>query len=99
MTDTTTGTEHGSEATLLASTGTWEHLDSQSLALETNVRDDADLDAEFLASIKELGVVNPIVTLRGEDGVVRVRAGSAAPSLENRRVVSGVVGLVPKSVR
>ena len=60
---------------LLASIGTWEHLDSQSLALETNVRDDADLDAEFLASIKELGVVNPIVTLRGEDGVVRVRAG------------------------
>jgi hypothetical protein len=42
------------------------------------VRDDADLDAEFLASIKELGVVNLIVAVRGDDGVVRGGLGDRA---------------------
>ena len=55
--------------------GTLEHLDPQTLELETNVRDDAALDADFVASIKEHGVLNPIAAVRGHDGVVRVRAG------------------------
>ncbi|WP_006243437.1 ParB/RepB/Spo0J family partition protein [Mycolicibacterium tusciae] len=55
--------------------GTLEHLDPQTLELETNVRDDASLDADFVASIKEHGVLNPIAAVRGHDGVVRVRAG------------------------
>lgn len=33
--------------------GTLEHIDPRDLVLDTNVRDDADLDAEFVASIKE----------------------------------------------
>jgi ParB family transcriptional regulator, chromosome partitioning protein len=55
--------------------GTLEHLDPRSLTLELNVRDVADLDAEFLASIKEHGVLVPIVAVRDEHGTVWVRAG------------------------
>ena len=55
--------------------GTLEHLDPHSLTLELNVRDDADLDAQFVASIKEHGVLNPIAAVRTDDGAVWVRAG------------------------
>ena len=55
--------------------GTLEHLDPRSLTLELNVRDVADLDAEFLASIKEHGVLVPIAAVRDEHGTVWVRAG------------------------
>lgn len=56
-------------------TGTLEHLDPHTLELELNVRTDAALDAEFVASIKEHGVLTPIAARRDPDGVVRVRAG------------------------
>ena len=78
MTDTTTNqTERGTtaEEAQQPPQGTLEHLDPHALALETNVRDDAALDADFVASVKEHGVMNPIVAVRGSDGVVRVRAG------------------------
>lgn len=55
--------------------GTLEYLDPQGLALELNVRDVADLDAQFVASIKEHGVLTPIAAVRSEDGTVWVRAG------------------------
>ena len=38
-------------------------------------RDDAALDADFVASVKQHGLTNPIVAVRTADGVVRVRAG------------------------
>src|SRR5215208_4572104 len=37
-----------------------------------NVRDDAALSKEFLASIAENGVLNPLTAVRGDDGVVRI---------------------------
>ena len=55
--------------------GTLEHLDPHSLMLELNVRDAADLDAQFVASIKEHGVLIPIAAVRSDDGTVWVRAG------------------------
>lgn len=55
--------------------GTLEHLDPHSLTLELNVRDTADLDAQFVASIKEHGVLIPLAAVRDNDGTVRVRAG------------------------
>ena len=78
MTDTTTTnqTEHGTGGASEAQQppqGTLEHLDPHALVLETNVGDDAGLDADFVASVKEHGVMNPIVAVRGADGVVRVR--------------------------
>ena len=74
MSENTTGTEVVTQNQADA-TATLEHLDPTTLELETNVRDDAALDADFVASIAEHGVLNPIVAVRGADGVVRVRAG------------------------
>ncbi|SOJ56997.1 Chromosome-partitioning protein Spo0J [Mycobacterium simulans] len=74
MTDTvhiTESTAHGTDQHV----GTLEHLDPHSLTLELNVRDAADLDAQFVASIKEHGVLIPISAVRSEDGTVWVRAG------------------------
>lgn len=70
--NTTTVTDTTEQAPAV---GTLEHLDPNTLELETNVRDDAALDADFVASITEHGVLNPIAAVRGHDGVVRVRAG------------------------
>jgi ParB family transcriptional regulator, chromosome partitioning protein len=75
--------EHGADEGMQQPTqGTLEHLDPHELTLETNVRDDAALIADFVDSVREHGVINPIVAVRGDDGVVRVRAGQ-------RRTVPG----------
>jgi ParB family transcriptional regulator, chromosome partitioning protein len=74
MTDTVPTTEipdNGTHQPL----GTLEHLDPNTLVLETNVRDEAEVDAQFLASIKEHGVLIPIGGVRHDDGQVRVRVG------------------------
>lgn len=55
--------------------GSLEHIDPRDLVIDPNVRGDADLDTDFVASIKEHGVLVPIVAIRGEGGQVRVRAG------------------------
>ena len=73
--NTTADTERGSDDAHQPPIGTLEHLNPHSLELDQNVRDDAAVDAEFLASVKELGVLTPIAAMRGEDGLVRVRAG------------------------
>jgi ParB family transcriptional regulator, chromosome partitioning protein len=52
-----------------------EHLDPATLLVDVNVRHDARLDADFLASIREHGVLVPIVAVRTSDGHVRVRYG------------------------
>jgi ParB family chromosome partitioning protein len=56
-------------------TGTLEHLDPHVLTLELNVRDTAELDADFVASVAEHGVLIPIAAVRDHNGTVRVRAG------------------------
>ncbi|KUI34195.1 ParB N-terminal domain-containing protein [Mycobacterium sp. GA-2829] len=57
-----------------APVGTLEHLDPQTVTLEDNVRDAAALDADFLASITEHGVLQPVTAVRtGEE--VRIRDG------------------------
>ena len=56
-------------------TGTLHHLDPATLLLETNVRDEASIDAAFLASIKEHGVLTPIAAVTDAEGRVHVRAG------------------------
>lgn len=55
--------------------GAVEHIDPHTLVIEANVRSQADLDAQFLASIKEHGVLVPIAAVRDADGHIRVRAG------------------------
>ena len=55
-------------------TGVLEHLDPNEVEVETNVRTEASLTKQFIASIKEQGVLVPVVAVR-EDGKVKVRAG------------------------
>jgi ParB family chromosome partitioning protein len=96
MTDTTpTSTVEAEESTPAALLGTLEHLNPADLVLDNNVRDDAAVDADFLASVKEHGVLTPIAALRDDDGTVRVRAG------QRRTVAARQAGLktVPVYVR
>lgn len=53
----------------------FELLNPATLTVDTNVRKDAELTAEFVASIKEHGVLVPIVGHRGENGTVHVLMG------------------------
>lgn len=49
-------------------------LDPRTLLVDYNVRTEADLDRDFLESIRELGVMQPIIAVQCEQGV-RVRLG------------------------
>jgi ParB-like chromosome segregation protein Spo0J len=48
-----------SDPTFSSVPGTLEHVDPHALVIGDNVRDDAALDAEFIASIREHGVLQP----------------------------------------
>ncbi len=63
MTDTTTAL------------GTLEHIDPSVLVLEANVRPSAPVDKDFVATIKQFGVLMPVLARRDEHGNVLVRAG------------------------
>jgi ParB family transcriptional regulator, chromosome partitioning protein len=52
-----------------------EQVDPASLLVDLNVRLDARLDPAFCASIKDLGVLVPIVAVRTAEGQLRVRFG------------------------
>ncbi|SBS79039.1 Nuclease [uncultured Mycobacterium sp.] len=91
MTDNnTTESNHDADAI-----GTLEHLDPTTLVVDTNVRDEADIDADFIASITEHGVLQPIAAVRTADGQTLVRAG------QRRTLAARAAGLatVPVYVR
>ena len=54
---------------------TLEMLDPTTLTVDVNVRKDAALTADFIASIKEHGVMEPVIAHRREDGTVHVLMG------------------------
>lgn len=54
---------------------TVEHIDPATLLVDVNIRTEATLDRDFLASIRDLGVLIPIVAVRTPDGALRVRHG------------------------
>jgi ParB family chromosome partitioning protein len=56
-------------------TPTLEMLDPATLTVDINVRKDAALTADFIASIKEHGVMEPVIAHRKEDGIVHVLMG------------------------
>lgn len=62
-------------AVLETSVATTEMLDPKTLTVDTNVRKEAELTTEFVASIKEHGVLVPVVGHRTEDGSVHVQMG------------------------
>ncbi|MFC0713656.1 ParB/RepB/Spo0J family partition protein [Cellulomonas biazotea] len=53
---------------------TVEQVDPRTLLIEANVRTSVDLDPEFIASVRDLGVLTPVLVHRTADGL-RVRAG------------------------
>ena len=52
-----------------------EQLDPATLVIADNVRLDPRLDRQFLASIRERGVLEPVLLYRAEDGTLTVLAG------------------------
>jgi hypothetical protein len=55
--------------------GQLQHLPPQTLVIGDNVRTDAKIDADFLASIRQHGVLMPITAVRDDDGRIMVRDG------------------------
>ncbi|CAQ03233.1 chromosome partitioning protein [Clavibacter sepedonicus] len=55
--------------------GVTEYLDPNTLIIEENVRPSADLNREFVQSIKANGVLVPVIARRDSEGRVLVRAG------------------------
>ncbi|MDV2981612.1 UNVERIFIED_CONTAM: ParB/RepB/Spo0J family partition protein [Actinomycetes bacterium ARC8] len=56
-------------------TPTLEMLDPATLTVDINVRKDAALTPDFVASIKEHGVMEPVIAHRKDDGTVHVLMG------------------------
>ncbi len=56
-------------------TPTLEMLDPKTLTIDINVRKDAALTPAFVASIKEHGVLEPVIAHRKDDGIVHVLMG------------------------
>ncbi|MDE8669939.1 ParB/RepB/Spo0J family partition protein [Pseudarthrobacter sp. H3Y2-7] len=59
----------------MTATPTLEMLDPATLTVDVNVRKDAALTADFIASIKEHGVMEPVIAHRKDDGTVHVLMG------------------------
>lgn len=55
--------------------GVLAHVDPATVEIGDNVRDTADLDADFLASITESGVMVPVTATRAADGSIVIRDG------------------------
>jgi ParB family chromosome partitioning protein len=51
------------------------YADPATLLVDRNVRTDTRLDRDFLASVRDLGVLVPIVAVRTAEGALRVRYG------------------------
>ena len=52
-----------------------EHVDPTTLVVDANVRTEASVDRAFVASIKERGVIQPVLATRDSAGVLHVRDG------------------------
>ncbi|GAA1890244.1 ParB/RepB/Spo0J family partition protein [Williamsia serinedens] len=52
-----------------------EHVDPATLVVDTNVRTEASVDRAFVASIKERGVIQPVLATRDSEGTLHVRDG------------------------
>lgn len=64
-------------------TPTLEMLDPATLMVDINVRKDAALTRDFIASIKEHGVMEPVIAHRKDDGVVQSKQRS--PQKHNQK--------------
>ncbi|KQQ18686.1 hypothetical protein ASF48_17345 [Rathayibacter sp. Leaf299] len=71
----------------ITATGTIEHIDPAALVIEQNVRTSAPLTKEFIDSIRQSGILSPVLGRRDEHGNVIVRAG------QRRTLASREIGL------
>jgi ParB family chromosome partitioning protein len=71
-----------------------EWLDPATLTVDTNVRKDAALTKEFIASIAEHGVLEPVIAHRKDDGTVHVLMGQR----RTRGAVEAARPLIPVMV-
>lgn len=86
------------ESTVVGAVATAElvEVDPRKLVIDRNVRLDARLDSEFVASIAERGVLQPVVAyLRGGDLVVLYGARRTLAAVEAGRAVVPVVVVPP----
>jgi ParB family chromosome partitioning protein len=72
------------------------HIDPTTLVVEANVRSDGQqsLDRAFVASVKQYGVLMPVLVVRQADGTLNVRAGQ-------RRTLAAIeagVGTIPARI-
>ena len=77
-------------------------VDPATLVVAANVRGELDLDAEFLASVRDLGVLSPIKARRAADGGLRVLFGhrrAVAAAEVGRPVVPVVVVDAPDDAK
>ncbi|MBX3196265.1 MAG: ParB/RepB/Spo0J family partition protein [Microbacteriaceae bacterium] len=58
-----------------AAPGFIAHVDPNEIQVDTNVRTVVTLDPEFVESIRQHGVLEPVVCCRDEDGTLKVRMG------------------------
>jgi ParB family chromosome partitioning protein len=75
----------------MTATPTLEMLDPATLTVDVNVRKDAALTADFVASIKEHGVMEPVIAHRKDDGIVHVLMGQR----RTRAAVEAARPLIP----
>lgn len=68
-----------------------EYWLAKDLLTDKNVRLDPRLDAEFKASVKEHGVLQPVIAVQTADGRIRVRMG-------HRRVLAAAAAKIPVPV-
>ena len=52
-----------------------EHIDPASIRIEDNIREVVTLEDGFIASIREHGVIQPVLAIRNDDGTLWVRDG------------------------
>lgn len=70
-----TPTAGSSAATQTGAGPTLQHVDPRTLLVDANVRRDARVNADLVASVHDLGVLVPIVAVRTAEGRLRVRFG------------------------
>ncbi|MET3176391.1 UNVERIFIED_ORG: ParB family chromosome partitioning protein [Arthrobacter sp. UYCu721] len=81
-------------ATAVTTVPTLEWLDPATLTVDVNVRKDAALTPSFVASIKEHGVLEPVIAHRKDDGTVHVLMGQR----RTRAAVEAARPLIPVMV-
>ena len=78
--------------------GSIEHLDPNTLIIDDNIRTDVTLDKGFVDSVRENGVLSPVLGWRDDTGAVHVRAGQRRTLAAREATLASVPVYVVDSV-